>query len=88
MNSIRAWLFKKVFSDLPPFKWIDGHKEEIAKVLTFIFAISAIAAEFFPQYALIINESVALIATIASALGILVAKVHSADKKKYYYGPE
>lgn len=83
MESIRAWIFRKVFSELPPFKWIDGHKTEISKVLTFIFAVATIAAQFFPAHTLLINEGLALLATLASALGIVIGKVHAADKLKY-----
>jgi hypothetical protein len=88
MESIRAWIFKKIFSDWFPFKLIDGRKEEIAKILTFLFSVAALVVQFFPEYAIFVNQGVAILGAIASALGIVVAKVHSSDKKKYRYGRE
>jgi len=79
---MRAWLFQKFFSDWVPFKWIDGHKTDIARVATFVFAVLVVATEYYPEFVPFIDQFSAVMATVLGLFGIEVGKQHKELKGK------
>ena len=77
---MRSWLFKKIFSEWIPFKWIDGHKTDIARFAAFVSGVLVVVTQFFPEYAPFIDQGQAGIAALLSLLGIELGKLHKADK--------
>ena len=79
---MRAWLFRFIFKDLIPFKWIDGYKTEIARLAAFISALLVIAVEYFPEYVPMINQSQSFLLMLLSLWGIDIGKQHKELKAR------
>ena len=78
---IRRWLFKQLFENIVPFKWINGNKTEIAKVALLLSAAIAAAQEIYPEIPWV-GQLDAQWAMLLSVLGIEVGRMHRADKKQ------
>ena len=79
---MRKWLFEKIFSRWIPFKWIDGHKTDIARIAAFIAAVMLVGGEHFPDYVPILDEAQSLLIVVLSLLGIELGKIHKEDKEQ------
>lgn len=78
---MREWLFKQIFSKLIPFKWIDGHKTDIARIAAFISGLLLLAQEFFPEYLPFLTQGQLILTTILSLVGVEIGKAHREDKE-------
>lgn len=72
---MKKWLFNLMFRKLPILSWVDGHKTEISRYVTFISTIALLVAQFFPQYAGLITEGLAQLGVILGLVGIEIGKM-------------
>lgn len=74
-TKIRNSVFEFLFRKLIPFKWIDGHKTQIARISTTVFSVLTVVATIYPEYVDFISETQAAIGTLLSLVGIEIAKI-------------
>jgi hypothetical protein len=77
---MKAKIMNFIFRRLIPFSFIDGHKTEIARYVTFVSAVLLIVARFFPQYAVLVDESNAAITMLLGIAGIEIGKMDAEVK--------
>lgn len=73
---MKEWIFRKVFSEWIPFKWIDGHKTEIARLFTFLSGLLLLLQKTLPQYAGVLMDVNAQLMALIGLLGIQIAQAH------------
>ena len=75
-NRLLRWLLEET-----PFgKWINGHKEEIGKVVLFIGAILELASRTYPEFSYI-PEAYAFWTLYSGYLLMLLGVTHAEDKE-------
>ena len=77
---MRQWLFKQLFENWIPFKWIDGNKTEIARWAAFALATLSVVAQFWPEYAPFVDAAQAKAGTILALVGVEIGRWHKEDK--------
>lgn len=79
---MKRTLVRWFLEDTIPFKWIDGHKTEIARYATFSFAVLTLVAQYFPEYAPFITQGQAMLLTLLSLVGVEIGRSHKEAKAK------
>lgn len=80
---MRERLFRWIFADLPPFRWLNGHKTDIAKIFLYLFALIPAVQTVNTQFGIVmpmlegINTHMGM---LWSFLGLEVARQHRRDK--------
>ena len=86
MGWLKTFLFKKILSEWIPLSWLDGHKKEISRAITFIAAALLVAKQIFPEFLPVISSLEAFVALLAGLVGKEIAEVHDELKEKYGFG--
>lgn len=82
IDFLRRKMFQLVFEEIVPFKWINGHKTQIARVATAVFATLYTFAQFFPEIQVPLEHVHALAGTVLGLFAIELGKIHREDKHR------
>lgn len=80
-DNFKTWIIKKTFEDNPLFKWANGHKTEISRFLQLLAGVAVVVGRIWPEY-MFVSEIDAIIAFVASTLGVEIGRVHKEVKAK------